>query len=104
MELEQLSGRILGHAIKVHRVLGPGLLESAYRSCFGFELARDRLRFEHEKPIPLIYEGMKLEPVFMAQVISYLKLTKCPIGLLVNFNTVLLKNGVRRLMLPDTLR
>ena len=115
-----ITQSIIGAAIQVHRVLGPGLLESAYEACLAFELAKRGLKFEQQKPLPLIYEQVKLEcgyridflvdgsvvvevksvdglaPIHEAQVMSYLKLSECKIGLLINFNVRVLKDGIRR--------
>jgi GxxExxY protein len=122
-ERERLNGiteRIIGSAIQVHRTLGPGLLESAYAACLAFELGKHGLRVEEQKPIPLVYEEVKLEcgyradlivensvvvevksvealaPIHEAQVLSYLKLSGCKLALLINFNVVVLKDGIRR--------
>jgi len=122
-ESERLNGiteKIIGAAIQVHRVLGPGLLESAYEACLAFELGRGGLKVEQQKPLPLIYEQVKLEcgyridllveglvvveiksvdalaPIHEAQVMSYLKLSGCKLALLINFNVRVLKDGIRR--------
>jgi len=122
-ERERLNGiteEIIGAAIQVHRVLGPGLLESAYEACLAFELGRRGLNVEQQKPLPLIYERVKLEcgyridllaegsvvveikpvdalaPIHEAQVMSYLKLSGCKLALLINFNVRVLKDGIRR--------
>lgn len=111
---------IIGGAIQVHRVLGPGLLESAYEACLAFELRKRGLGIEEQKPLPLVYDQVKLEcgyridllveravvvevksidavaPIHEAQVISYLKLSGCKLGLLINFNVLQLKQGIRR--------
>jgi GxxExxY protein len=116
-----LTGRIIGAAIEVHRLLGPGLLESAYRQCLSRELALASIPFRLEVPIPLIYKGLNLDcgfradivvqdsvllelkacehllPVHEAQVLTYLKLCDLRIGLLVNFNATSLRHGIRRL-------
>jgi GxxExxY protein len=118
--VNRITENIIGAAIQVHRVLGPGLLESAYEACLAFELAKRGLKFEQQKPLPLIYEQVKLEcgyridllvdgsvvvevksvdglaPIHEAQVMSYLKLSECKIGLLINFNVRVLKDGIRR--------
>ena len=118
--LNRITENIIGSAIQVHRVLGPGLLESAYEACLAFELNRRGLKVEQQKPLPLVYEGVKLEcgyridllvggsvvvevksvealaPIHEAQVLSYLKLSGCKVALLINFNVVLLKDGIRR--------
>jgi GxxExxY protein len=104
----------------VHRVLGPGLLESAYEACLAFELARQGLKVVQQKPLPLVYEQVKLEcgyrinlmvegsvivevksvdalaPIHEARIMSYLKLSGCKVGLLINFNVTVLTNGIRR--------
>ncbi len=118
--LNGITENIIGAAIQVHRALGPGLLESAYEACLAFELAKRGLRVEQQKPLPLIYEEIKLEcgyrmdllveglivvevksvdglaPIHEAQVITYLKLSGCKLALLINFNVTLLKDGIRR--------
>jgi GxxExxY protein len=117
-----LTRNILGAAIEVHRTLGPGLLESIYLECLQCELASRGLRFVAQKPVPIIYKGMKLDasyridlivedrivvevksvdalaPVHRAQVLTYLRLTGCPAGLLINFNVPRLMDGVKRLI------
>jgi len=123
MEINQITHEILDSAYKVHSILGPGLLESAYRSCLVYELRKKGLIVEEEKPLPLIYEEVKLEcgyridilvehsvvvelktvesftDVHIAQVLTYLKLSKNHIGLLLNFYTKSLKDGIKRLIL-----
>ena len=123
MDINQLTHEILDSAYKVHAKLGPGLLESAYRACLVFELRKKGLKVESEKPLPLIYEEVKLEcgyridifvenqvvvelktveaftDVHTAQVLTYLKLSGAPIGLLINFYTKHLKEGIKRLIL-----
>lgn len=118
----KLSNIVIGCAIKVHKALGPGLLESAYRECLYYELTQQGLSVEKEKPLPLHYELVKLEcgyrvdllvdqkliveikaveefhPVHMAQLLTYLKLSDCKLGLLINFNVTLLKNGIKRVI------
>lgn len=130
MVTDPLSERIIGAAIKVHRTLGPGLLESTYSRCFAFELAHDGLSVEVDKPVPIIYCNLKIEnaykidilvdsriiielkavervePVHVAQLLTYLKLSALPVGLLLNFNVPAMKDGIRRitnLSLPPTL-
>lgn len=127
-EIEGLTERVIRCAVEVHRTLGPGLLESIYRECLLFELSSNRLRAECEKRIPVIYKGRRvsdslrldvlvedrvvvevkavdaLHPVHLAQVITYLKLTGHPAGLLLNFNAVTLRAGLRRLDHPDRYR
>jgi GxxExxY protein len=114
------TNRIIGLAIKVHKRLGPGLLEAIYQECLCWELAHDGLAFERQVPLPVIYEDMRLAgaffadiiveqsvivelksverllPVHQAQTLTYLRLSGCKVGLLINFNSVLLKDGLRR--------
>ncbi len=123
MEVNQITHEILDSAYKVHSALGPGLLESAYQACFVYELRKKELTVEVEKPLPLIYEEVKLEcgyridllvenqvvvelktvesftDVHTAQVLTYLKLSGCKVGLLLNFYTKSLKDGIKRLIL-----
>ena len=123
--LNALTAAIIGAAIEVHRVLGPGLLESIYLGCLQFELSERGLRFEAQKPVPVVYKSVRLAsthridlliedavvvevkaldillPVHQAQVLTYLRLTGCPAGLLVNFNVPRLTDGVRRLLNPN---
>ena len=122
MKENEITEKIIGCAIKVHSNLGPGLLESAYKECLYFELVKSGLTVEKEKPLPLIYEEVKMDcgyridllvensvvieiksveainDVHAAQVLTYLKLSKCRIGLLINFNVVKLTNGIKRLI------
>ena len=124
-DIEGITGRIIRCAIEVHRVLGPGLLEGVYHECLIDEVQSQGLLVETKKPVPIVYKrkqlGGRLEidilvercvvvelkaveclhPVHSAQVITYLKLTGCPAGLLMNFNEILLRNGLRRLDHPD---
>jgi GxxExxY protein len=122
-ERERLNGiteAIIGGAIQVHRLLGPGLLESAHEACLAFELKKRGLRIEQQKPLALVYDQVKLDcgyridllvegvvvvevksvdalaPIHEAQVISYLKLSGCKVGLLIGFNVRQLKDGIRR--------
>ena len=121
MELNELTGLVIGCAMKVHKNLGPGLLESAYEECLFYELNKTGLKINRQKPMPLVYEEIKLDcgyridlmienriivelksveqlnDVHFAQVLTYLKLSGCKIGLLINFNVALLKNGIRRI-------
>ena len=122
MTLNELTSAMFGAAIKVHRTLGPGLLESAYRICLAYELEKLGLHVEQEKPIPVVYDGVKLEcgfradllvdgrviveckakekfhPVDKAQVASHLRLMGLQVGLLINFHELLLKNGIHRVV------
>lgn len=117
---ENVTGEIIGAAIEVHRQLGPGLLESTYQACLARELELLGVFFEYEKPLPLEYKGFRLDcgyrldllvassvvvelksvealaPIHEAQLLTYLKLTGVKVGLLINFNVVVLKNGIRR--------
>ena len=123
MEINKITERIIGAAIEVHRHLGPGLLETAYASCLAKELSLVSLEFEQEKPVPLDYKGLKVDcgyrldflveqsvivelksvdqllPIHSAQLLTYLKLSGCKIGLLMNFNVPILKQGIKRLAL-----
>ena len=116
-----ITGQIIGAAIEVHRILGPGLLESTYMPCLQFELATRRLRFIAQQVVPIRYKEMALDakyridllvedlvvvevksvdcllPVHQAQVLTYIRLTRCPAGLLINFNVPKLIDGVKRL-------
>lgn len=122
MEENQITEIVIGCAIKVHKSLGPGLLESAYEECLFYELSKTKLQVEKQKPLPLIYEEVKLEcgyrtdiiveskvvieikavealnDIHLAQVLTYLKLSKCKVGLLINFNVLKLTDGLRRVV------
>jgi GxxExxY protein len=122
MYSRDLTPEIIGAAIKVHRKLGPGLLESAYEACLAYEIENLGLRVEKQKAVPLIYETVKLDcgfradlviegrvvlelkcketlhPVDEAQLLSHLRLLSLPVGLLINFHVVLLKDGIRRMV------
>ena len=122
MQDPELTSRVIEAAIKVHSHLGPGLLESAYREILYYELTKRRLFVEKEKPMPIVYESVRLDhgyrmdlvvekklvveiktveainPVHLAQVLTYLKLGGYPYGLLINFQVTLLKNGIKRLI------
>ena len=127
-EKQRLNGitqNIIGAAIQVHRTLGPGLLESAYETCLAYEITQRGISLEQQKPLPLIYEQVKLEcgyridllvdgsvvvevksvealaPIHSAQVMSYLKLSGCKVALLINFNVRVLKDGIRRFVNGD---
>jgi GxxExxY protein len=121
-EFNQITHDIIGAAIEVHRALGPGLLESAYEACLAYEIGERGLKVERQKPLPPIYKDVtldcgyrldllventvivevktvdKLAPIHDAQLLSYLKLSGCKVGLLINFNMPILKHGIRRLM------
>jgi len=118
---DPLTERIIGFAIEVHRHLGPGLLESAYEECLCHELSQDGLVFRRQVPLPVVYKSVRLDcgyrldiviedivvielkaverlmPIHEAQLITYLKLSGIPTGLLLNFNTPVLREGIRRL-------
>ena len=118
----QLTEIIIGCAIKVHRNLGPGLLESAYQECLYYELIKTGLDVQKEKPQPLVYESVKLNcgyrldllvenrvvveiksvdclnDIHLAQILTYLKLTNCKYGLLLNFNVTRMTEGIRRVI------
>lgn len=120
MTENEISHKIIGSAIKMHVALGPGLLESAYRECLFYVLRKEGFRVEKEKPMPLVFEEVKLNcgyridllvedkvvievksvealnVVHLAQVLTYLKLGNYKLGLLINFNVALLKNGIKR--------
>ena len=119
-ELNKITEGIIGAAIEVHRHLGPGLLESAYQAALAFELKQRGYKVEQQKPLPMTYKEIKLDagyrldflvndkviveikssdgiaPIYDAQILSYLKLSGCKVGLLVNFNVKLVKNGIKR--------
>ncbi len=123
MKENELTEQIIGAAIEVHRELGPGLLESTYETCLAHELSLRQIPFERQKPIPVRYKGLELDcgfrvdllvdglvivelkavdtfaPVHQAQLLTYLKLTGCKLGLLLNFNVRLLKQGIQRVAL-----
>ncbi len=120
--LDEITEKIIGAAIEVHRRLGPGLMESAYEECLCYELKEDGLRFQRQVQLPVVYKGVKLEagyrmdvvvndavvlelktvdallPVHSAQLLTYLKLSGKRVGLLINFNEAVLRKGLRRLM------
>jgi len=119
---KELTGLVLKCAFKVHSNLGPGLLESVYQHCLAYELSRAGLAIEMERPLPVIYEGVKLNcgyrldlvvenrlileiksvdglaPIHFAQVLTYLKISGFELGLLLNFNVESMKNGIRRIV------
>ena len=122
-EYNKITEKIIGSAIAVHRELGPGLLESAYEACLAFELAERGLSVEMQKALPVSYRDVRLdcgyrldllvegkiivelkaveriEPIHAAQILSYLKLSGCKVGLLINFNVKVLKTGIKRFVL-----
>ena len=122
MTENEISKIVFECALKVHKALGPGLLESAYEECVFYELKKYNLKVEKQKTLPLIYEEVKLDAgyridiiiedkfiveiksveslndVHLAQILTYLRLSDCKLGLLINFNVKLLKEGVRRVV------
>ena len=123
MELNRITESIIGAAIEVHRALGPGLLESAYEECLCREFSLRNIAFERQKPLPVEYKGCKLDcgyrldllvagavvieikaceaiqPIHEAQLLTYMKLGGWKLGLLINFNVPVLKDGIRRRIL-----
>lgn len=123
MTENEISKIVFECALKVHKTLGPGLLESAYEECMFYELKKSNLRVEKQKALPLIYEEVKLDvgyridiivedkfiveiksvetlnDIHLAQLLTYLRLSDCRLGLLINFNVKLLKEGVRRVVM-----
>jgi GxxExxY protein len=122
MEINDLTGEVIGAAIEVHKALGPGLLESTYEECLCIELGLRNLPYERQKEIPIQYKGANLDcayrldvvvsnqlivelkacesiqPIHEAQLLTYLKLSDLKVGLLINFNVPVLKEGIRRLV------
>jgi GxxExxY protein len=121
MNENELSRIVFNDALKVHRNLGPGLLESSYEECLFYELNKSGLFIERQKSLPLIYEDIRLDigyrvdlliekkliielksvdalnDIHFAQLLTYLKLSNCKLGLLINFNVTLIKNGIKRI-------
>jgi GxxExxY protein len=128
MDLERVAREIVDAAIKVHRTLGPGLLESAYQQCLAYELRKRGLRVECEVTLPVVYDGINIDagyrldmliedmiivenktvdqlmPIHDAQLLTYLKLRDCHLGFLLNWNTALMKSGIKRIVnnLPES--
>jgi GxxExxY protein len=120
---EELTGQVRGAAIEVHRELGPGLLESAYEECSCYELKSRRIPFQRQLELPVLYKGLRLDcgyridvmvddsvvlklkaveslaPIHDAQLMTYLKLSHKKLGLLMDFNVVLMKDGIKRIVL-----
>lgn len=123
MEFDELSHHVIGCAIEVHRTLGPCLLESTYRQCLSYELSHAQIPFQMELPLPVRYKDVLLDcgyridllvsgdliveiksvetllPIHQAQILTYMRLAKIPIGLLINFNVLKLQNGIKRFVL-----
>jgi GxxExxY protein len=121
VEINELIGLIIGSAMRVHSAVGPGLLESVYRACLQYELEEHGLQVRSEFPIPVVYRGVQIDvghrvdllvsdlvlvelkaqptmhPVYEAQLLSYLRMSNRPMGLLINFHVVHLRNGIRRM-------
>jgi len=121
MDINDLTGEVIGAAIEVHKALGPGLLESTYEECLCHEFTLRKISFERQKEVPVRYKGVKLDcgyrldilvedilileiksceslqPIHEAQLLTYLKLTRVKWGLLINFNVPVLKAGIKRL-------
>jgi GxxExxY protein len=122
MELNQLTERVIGACIEIHRALGPGLLESAYEECLCHELKLAGIEFERQQPLPVAYKGVKLDcgyrldlvvegklivelktvqellPIHEAQLLTYLKVSGLTLGLLINFNVPVLRRGIKRIV------
>ena len=123
MEFDQLSNRVIGCALEVHRTLGPGLLESTYEQCLAHELSLSGIPFKLQCPLPVKYKNIKLDcgyridlfvddelivelksvdkimGIHRAQLLTYMKLAKAKVGLLINFNVEILKTGIKRFVL-----
>ena len=122
MTENDIAKMVFNSALKVHKALGPGLLESAYEECLFYELQKSGINVEKQKPLPLIYEDVIMEvgyrvdimienkfiievksvdainDVHLAQILTYLKLADCKLGMLINFNVTLIKNGIKRVI------
>lgn len=122
MTENEISKTIYAKALIVHRALGPGLLESAYEECLFYEICKENIDVKKQKPLPLIYEKIKLEigyrvdlmvenkviievkaveklnDIHIAQLLTYLKLSGCKLGMLINFNVPLIKDGIKRVV------
>ena len=122
MTINEITGAIITAAMKVHTALGPGLLESAYEACMVYELEKMGMRVEQQKPVPVVYDGIKvdcgfradvlvegqvvaelkakesLHPIDEAQLLSHLRLMRLRVGLLINFHVVSLKDGIKRMV------
>lgn len=122
MRINEITGQVIDAAMKVHTALGPGLLESAYEACLAHELRKRGLNCQTQVVLPIVYDGMRLDagyridllvettvivelkaveimhPIFEAQILSYLKLSRLEVGLLINFHVPRLKDGIRRIV------
>jgi GxxExxY protein len=122
MDINHLSGNVIGAAIEVHKALGPGLLESAYEECLSYELSDMGIAYQRQKSIPIIYKSKQLDcayridfiventiilelksvstvdPIHKAQLMTYLKLTKMKLGFILNFNVALMRDGIHRIV------
>jgi GxxExxY protein len=122
MDINELSSKIIGAAIEVHKALGPGLLESAYEECLCHELSLRGFSFERQKPLPVVYKGKQLdcgyrldlvvakaiiielkcceriEPIHKARLLTYLKISGLQLGVLLNFNTLMMRDGIVRVV------
>ena len=125
MTENEIAKIVFNSALKVHRALGPGLLESAYEECMYYELSSKNIKVERQKGLPLVYEDVAMDigyrvdlmvgdkfiielkavesltDIHLAQILTYLKLADCKLGMLINFNVTLLKNGVKRVINGD---
>lgn len=123
MEFDSLSNRVIGCALEVHRNLGPGLLESTYEQCLSYELNAEAIPFKLQYPLPVVYKNIKLDcgyridlliddriivelksvdkiqSIYHAQLLTYMKLANISVGLLINFNVKYLKDGIHRMVL-----
>ena len=126
--LNEISGKVIGLCVEIHRHLGPGLLESTYEECLAYELSKAGLHFKRQRPLPVRYKEVQLDcgyrldfvveavlivevkavtelhPIHEAQLLTYLKLDDKSLGLLINFNVPMLKEGVRRVVCGDLFR
>lgn len=122
-ETEKFAGLVIDSVYSVHKNLGPGLLESIYETCLCYELGKRGLKYDRQVSVPILYDGVKLSeklrldvlvekqivcelkavdemlPVYQAQLLTYLKLTKIRLGFLINFNVPMIKNGIKRMVL-----
>lgn len=122
MTENEIATIVFNLGLKVHKILGPGLLESAYEDCLFYEIEKAGLKVEKQKALPLVYEDVKLDAGYridllvenkfiieikavealsdlhLAQILTYLRLSGCKLGLIINFNTVLFKDGVKRII------